>query len=100
MTTTQPATMRRIEPPVTPATDAIRLSFHSLTGMVLPGTLCQACWLNIVALSIGTMHRAEILEVDHHCPHSVEPDLVLFHALEGLPEEDYWAMPDPWSEAM
>ncbi len=90
--------MRRTEPPVTPATDAIRLEFYSLTGMVLPRAVCQACWLNVAAVLTGTIDRTDIVQVEHHCPHTVEPDLVLFHALADLPNEDYWGMPDPWNE--
>ncbi|KIC68734.1 hypothetical protein RM50_04590 [Pseudarthrobacter phenanthrenivorans] len=90
--------MRRTEPPVTAATDTIRLNFHSLTRMVLPRAICQTCWLNIVGVSTGSIERGAIVEVEHDCPHNVEPDLVLFHALEGLPQEDYWMMTDPWND--
>lgn len=98
MTTIPTATVRRIEPPVTALTDRVRLDFYSLTRMVLPRAVCQACWVNVVAMSTGAIDRSEIVEVEHSCPHHVELDLVLFHALAGLPQEDYWTMPDPWNE--
>jgi hypothetical protein len=98
MTTAPNTTVRRTEPPVNAMTDTIRLKFHELTRMVLPRSVCQACWVGIVAVCTDTIQRDAILEVEHSCPHYVEPDVVLYHALRGLPPEDYWAVADPWSE--
>lgn len=89
----------RIEPPITSITDAIRLRFHELTGLILPKTICQTCWLNIVALFTQAIEPDAILKYEHMCPHHVEADLVLYHSLEGLPQEDYWLEPDPWSDS-
>lgn len=98
MTTTPQTAAARIQPPVTSLTDTIRLAFYQQTGMILPESVCQACWVNITALVTETIQASDILKVEHVCPHYVEPDVVLYHALQGLQEEAYWAMADPWSE--
>lgn len=95
--TTSPQTAALIQPPVTSLTDRIRLAFHQHTGIVLPESVCQACWVSIVALVTETIQPRDVLEVEHACPPYVEPVIVLYHALRRLPEEDYWKMPDPWS---
>lgn len=100
MATTKPAAARPIEPPANAMTDTIRLNFYELTGMVLPHLVCQTCWLNIVGMSLEAIDRGAILTSEHECPHYVEPDVVLYHALQGLPAEGYWGMADPWSERL
>ncbi|MGO4856287.1 hypothetical protein [Arthrobacter sp. 2MCAF14] len=100
MTTTELPQVQRITPPIGRLTDMIRLAFHTKTNMVLPNEICQACWLNMVGMVTGAIDRDAILRVEHGCPHYVEPDMVFFHALEGMPPEEYWSMVNPWSEAL
>lgn len=100
MTTTELPQVRRIVPPICRLTDMIRLAFHERTNMVLPNEICQGCWLNIVGMFTGAIDRDAILKIEHYCPHHVEPDMVLYHALEGRQPEGYWSMANPWSEAL
>lgn len=100
MTTNELPQVRRITPPIGGLTDTIRLAFHTATTMILPTEVCQACWLNIVGMITGAIDRDAILKIEHECPHYVEPDMVLFHALARMQPEEYWSMANPWSEAL
>ncbi|MDJ0354407.1 hypothetical protein [Pseudarthrobacter sp. PH31-O2] len=68
---TLPMAVCRIEPPITSITQAIRLRFHELTGLILPNTICQTCWLNNVSLFTAAIDLDAVLKSEHACPHHV-----------------------------